>query len=385
MAAFEFATAARIVFGAGSLGQVGALVAPLGTRALVVGGSQPARLAPLLERLRAAGLATSEFSVAGEPTLALVQQGVALAREAGCDVVVAMGGGSAIDAGKAIAALVANPGDPLDYLEVVGRGQALPRPPLPCVAIPTTAGTGAEATRNAVLGVPEQRVKVSLRSPLMLPRLALVDPELTYALPPAVTASTGMDALTQCLEPLVSSRANPLADGFAREGLRRASWALGRAYANGSDAEAREAMAVASLCGGLALANAGLGVVHGFAGPLGGMLDAPHGALCARLLPPAMAANVRALRERDPESAALERYTEAARILTGDVQAQADDGVLWVGALVEQLGIARLGSYGLAQREIAEVVAKARQASSMKANPIALTDAELAGVLEQAL
>jgi alcohol dehydrogenase class IV len=233
--------------------------------------------------------------------------------------------------------------------------------------------------------VPEQRVKVSLRSPLMLPRLALVDPELTYALPPAVTASTGMDALTQCLEPLVSSRANPLADGFAREGLRRASWALGRAYANGSDAEAREAMAVASLCGGLALANAGLGVVHGFAGPLGGMLDAPHGALCARLLPPAMAANVRALRERDPESAALERYTEAARILTGDVQAQADDGVLWVGALVEQLGIARLGSYGLAQRGIAEVVAKARQASSMKANPIALTDAELAGVLEQAL
>ena len=230
---------------------------------------------------------------------------------------IGLGGGSAIDAAKAIAALAANGGDPLDYLEVVGRGRSLTQPSLPCIAIPTTAGTGAEVTRNAVLASPEHGIKASLRSATMLPRLALVDPELTYSLPAAVTASTGLDALTQLIEPFTSSKANPLTDALCREGMMRAARSLRTAYEDGRDAAAREDMALASLFGGLALANAGLGVVHGFAGPVGGTFHAPHGAVCAAFLPHVMAVNARALRTRQPGSAALARYDEIARILTG--------------------------------------------------------------------
>ena len=225
---FEFATATRIVFGPGTLNEVGKLAAEMGRRALVVTGRTPARAVPLLERLAAQGLETVTYPVSGEPTVEVVRAGVALAREAGCDLVVGFGGGSVLDAAKAISILLTSGGDPLDYLEVIGRGQPLTRPALPCIAIPTTAGTGAEVTRNAVLASPEHQVKVSLRSPLMLPRLALVDPELTLTLPPAVTASTGLDALTQVIEPYVSNRPNPLVDAACREGLRRAARSLAR-------------------------------------------------------------------------------------------------------------------------------------------------------------
>ena len=221
--------------------------------------------------------------------MTLVRQGVELARREQCDLVIAFGGGSAIDAGKAIAALLANGGELTDYLEVIGKGQPLRHPSVPFIAVPTTAGTGSEVTRNAVLASAEHQVKVSMRSPLMLPRLAVVDPELTLELPPAVTASTGLDALTQLIEPYVSIRANPLTDGFCLEGLRRVSRSLRRAYHAGRDITAREDMSLASLLGGLALANAGLGVVHGFAAPVGGMFHAPHGAICAALLPHGMA------------------------------------------------------------------------------------------------
>ena len=343
------------------------------------------RLAPLLDQLRAHGVAATTFSVPGEPTTAIVAEGARQARADGCDVVIGMGGGSAVDAGKAIAALLTNRGDLLDYLEVVGRGKQLGQPPAPYIAIPTTAGTGSEVTRNAVLGVPEQRVKVSLRSPLMLPRVALVDPELTYDLPAAITASTGLDALTQCVEPYVSRQANPLTDAVCREGMMRAARSLARAYHAGGDTAAREDMAVASLCGGLALANARLGAVHGFAAPLGGMFPAPHGAVCARLLPLVMAANVQVLRERQADSPSLARYDDVARILTGNAGARADDGVAWVRALCAELAIPPLAHYGLAEADIPAVVAQAQRASSMQGNPIALTEAELADILRQAL
>ena len=235
---------------------------------------------------------------------------------ANCDLIIGLGGGSAIDTGKAIAALLTNAGDPLDYLEVIGRGQALTDAPAPFIAIPTTAGTGAEVTRNAVLASPEHRVKVSLRSPLMLPRVALVDPELTYGLPPAITASTGLDALTQLIEPFVSIRANPLTDAICRDGMRRAARSLRRAYEEGTMLPPARTWP-ASLFGGLALANAGLGAVHGFAGPLGGLFPAPHGVICARLLPLIVEANVRALQERKPNTSVLQRYAEVAR-LTAD-------------------------------------------------------------------
>lgn len=382
---FEFATAGRIIFGAGVLREAGPLAAAIGRRALVVGGRSPARLAPLLELLGDTGVAAVTLAVAGEPTVELVAAGAATARAEGCELVVAMGGGSVLDAGKAVAALATNPGEPLDYLEVVGRGRPLAQPPLPCIAIPTTAGTGSEVTRNAVLGVPAERVKVSMRSPLLLPRVALVDPELTVSLPPAVTASTGMDALTQCLEPLVSPAATPLTDGLCREGLARAAGSLRRAYYDGNDRAAREDMAVASLCGGLALANARLGAVHGFAAPLGGMYDAPHGALCARLLGPVMAANIGALRERAPTAPALLRYTEAARLLTGDPRASAEAGALWATAVADELGVPGLAAYGLTAAAIPDVAARAARASSMQGNPIALSPEELAAILRAAL
>lgn len=382
---FEFATATRIVFGPGRIGEVGALAAGMGQHALVVTGRTLSRAEPLLQSLHAPGMATTLFSFAGEPSTESVREGTALARNAGCDLVIGFGGGSPLDAGKAIAALLTNGGDPLDYLEVIGKGQALKQPPRPFIAIPTTAGTGTEVTRNAVLASPEHHVKVSLRSPLMLPRLAVVDPELTYSLPPEITASTGLDALTQVLEPYVSPAATPITDALCREGLARAARSLRLAYHDGGDAAAREDMAVASLFGGLALANAGLGAVHGFAGPLGGMAAAPHGALCGRLLPYVMVANIRALRARDPEGPALRRYTESAAILTGRPGATAEEGAAWVRALCEELAVPGLAAYGIATSDFPAIVEKARHASSMKGNPIVLTPEELLEILASVL
>jgi len=382
---FEFATATRIVFGPGTLNEVGKLAAEVGRRALVVTGRTPARAAPLLERLAAQELETVTYPVTGEPTVEVVRAGVALAREAGCDLVVGFGGGSVLDAAKAISILLTNGGDPLDYLEVIGRGQPLTRPALPCIAIPTTAGTGAEVTRNAVLASPEHQVKVSLRSPLMLPRLALVDPELTLTLPPAVTASTGLDALTQVIEPYVSNRPNPLVDAACREGLRRAARSLRRAYERGDDASAREDMALASLCGGLALANAKLGAAHGFAGPLGGTFGAPHGVICGRLLPYVVAVNVRALTERQPGSAALRRYDEVAQMLTGEAHATAGDGVAWVQELCDALRVPGLVAYGVTEADLPVLVEKSAVASSMQGNPIRLTAEEMEEILRRAL
>src|SRR6202790_3339660 len=327
---FEFATAGRIIFGPGAQEELGTMAGELGQRVLVVRGSNPARSEPLLGILEAANLEYSCFEVHGEPTVEQIAEGVNQARLAESDQVIGFGGGSVIDSAKAISGLATNPGAILDYLEVIGKGKQLSVPALACVAIPTTAGTGAEVTRNSVLASLEHRVKVSLRSPFLLPRLAIVDPKLTIDLPPSVTASTGLDALTQLIEPYVSIRANPVTDGFCIEGMRRVARSLPRAYNEGQDLQAREDMALASLFGGLSLANAGLGAVHGFAAPIGGMFHAPHGAVCAALLPAGMRANIAALRDREPQNRALERYREVARILTDRPDATPEDGAEWV-------------------------------------------------------
>lgn len=381
---FEFATVNRILFGPGALKQVAPLAAEHGRRPLVVTGRDGDRAAVLLDLLRQNGLTPTLFAVTGEPTVETARAGVSQARQAGCDQVIGIGGGSVLDAGKAIAMLLTNGGDPLDYLEVVGRGAAITQRSAPMIAIPTTAGTGSEVTRNAVLGSSEHQVKASLRAATMLPPVALIDPELTYTVPSDVTASTGLDALTQCLEPFVSPRANPLTDSLCREGMQRAARSLRRAYDDGNDAAAREDMAIASLFGGLSLANAGLGAVHGFAGPIGGMFPAAHGAICARLLPWVMEANVRALEQRSPVGQALARYDEIGRLLTGNPAATAAGGVAWIQALTEALHVPPLSHFGVTEADFAEIVAKSQQASSMKANPIALTDAELTGILRQA-
>ena len=327
----------------------------------------------------------SASGFSGEPTIPRVGEGVELARAEGCDIVIAFGGGSAIDGAKGIAALLGNGGHPLDYLEVVGEGRKLTKPSAPFVAIPTTAGTGSEVTRNAVLASPEHRVKASLRSPQMLARLAVIDPELTYCLPPGITAATGLDALTQLIEPYVSIKANPLTDGVCLEGIKRAGRSLKRVCEDGGDSAARRDMALASLFGGLALANAKLGAVHGFAAPLGGMFPAPHGAVCAALLPHVMRANIEALRERSPDGESLSRYQTVAAILTGRSDAAPEDGADWTASLCNSLGIPPLRQFGVTEEDIPALVEKGGKASSMKGNPLPLSEDELAGVLRAAL
>jgi alcohol dehydrogenase class IV len=381
---FEFSAPALLLFGEGTVDRVGSLAAERGSRAFVVEGAS-GRAGAVVGMLGRSGVDAIRFGVAGEPTTEIVERGAAEARAGGCDLVVAFGGGSVIDAGKAIAALITNRGELRDYLEVVGKGKPITETPAPLIAVPTTAGAGAEVTRNAVLTAKEERVKVSMRSPLMLPVAVVVDPELTYGLPPELTATTGLDALTQCIEPLVSVQANPITDGLAREGIRRAAGALRRAYADGSDHEARRDMAVASLCGGLALANAKLGAVHGLAAPLGGMFPAPHGAVCARLLPAVIRANVGALRTRHPNSPALERYDEVARLLTERTDARAEAAIEWLTELVSDLRVPRLGEYGIDAGAVSRVAEQATKASSTKGNPVELGIGELEAVLSEAL
>jgi alcohol dehydrogenase class IV len=374
---FEFATAARIAFGAGAVSEVATAAKTMGRRALLVTGRSQK---PGIE-----GIQCVTFIVQGEPTVELVRRGVLAAKEERCDLVIGFGGGSAIDAGKAIAAMLTNSGEPLDYLEVIGKGQVLAEPSAPFIAVPTTAGTGAEVTRNAVLTSEEHKFKASLRSPFMLPRLAVVDPELTYDLPPSITAATGLDALTQLIEPYVSIRANAMTDLYCLEGIGRIARALVRAWKDGRDTEARADMALASLLGGLSLANAGLGAAHGFAAPVGGTFSAPHGAVCAALLPHAMTINIRALRSRAPESDSLRRYETIARLLTGNSHASAEKSSDWVAGVCHQLKIPPLGFYGIASRDVESLALNAAKASSMKANPIPLTHDELRELVTRAL
>ncbi|MBF0289096.1 MAG: iron-containing alcohol dehydrogenase [SAR324 cluster bacterium] len=382
---FEFATATKIIFGSGSIRQIGSLAAKMGNRAFIVTGNDRDRGAILLDLLKKEGVLFDLFCVSKEPTTTIVLEGVAQAKKTNCDMVIGCGGGSPIDTGKAIAALLNNEGELLDYLEVIGHGKPLTKPSAPYIAIPTTAGTGAEVTRNAVLGSPEHQVKVSLRSPSMLPSLALIDPELTYSMPPKTTANTGLDAFTHLLESFVSNQANPLTDGICREGLHYVARSLVKAFQKGDDGKAREDMALASFFGGLALANAKLGAVHGFAGPMGGMFDAPHGALCARFLPFVMETNLRALTARLPNSPVLDRYVEVARIVTGNPEAQAADGIGWAQEISDALHIAPLAELGVQKNDFLRIVEKSENASSMKGNPVALTREELTHVLEQAL
>lgn len=380
MQPFEFATAQQIIFGRGTIAQLPACAARHAIRrAFVLTGSSASRLQPQLGLLTQAGIEVQTFAVTGEPSIPMLRQAIAKAVDFGCDGVIAIGGGSVIDTGKALAAVIRNPADLFEYLEVIGRGRPLEIPSAPMIAVPTTAGTGAEVTRNAVLFSPEHKVKVSLRSPTMLPVTAIVDPDLTRNAPAQVTAWSGMDALTQLIEPYVSRRANPLTDALCVEAIPKAAHALPRAFRNGHDMEARTAMSLASLFGGLALANSGLGVVHGFASPLGGMFNAAHGAICASILPQGMAANIARLRlTSGPEAAAtLQRYRTVARCLTGNEEAQPEAGVAFVRQLCQELQIPRLGSFGMSEAAAGEVVEKAARASSMKANPVTLSNEEL--------
>ena len=381
---FEFATAARIIFGPGRVSEAVTIAPGLGNCACLVTGSSIERAGFLIEKLNEKKIKFVTFSVKGEPTTTIAKEGVETARRANCDFVISIGGGSVLDTGKAIAAMLTNHGELEDYLEVVGKGQPLVNKATSHIVIPTTAGTGAEVTKNSVLGVPEKKVKVSMRSALMIPLIAIVDPLLTHSMSPSVTAFTGLDALTQLIEAFVSNKSNPLTDGICREGITAAGRSLKKAYENGNDNKARENMSLASLFGGLALANAGLGAVHGFAGPLGGMISSPHGAICASLLPYVMEINIQALQRREPDSKAIEHYNIIAQILTNKPDSQAANAVEWLHNLCSSLQIPSLEKLGLKEHDFQAAIDKARRSSSMKGNPIQLTDDELYKIMEKA-
>jgi alcohol dehydrogenase class IV len=392
---FEFATATRIIFGKDTADQVADIISAsaFGRRALLVTSGQSSAVAAdrLEQQLRDKGIQVTRYVVLSEPDVEIVEEGVRAAQSAGCDHVIALGGGSVIDTGKAIAGLLTNGGSVLDYVEVVGHGLPIRQPAAPLIALPTTAGTGAEVTRNAVIAVHERQVKVSMRSPYLLPRVAVVDPVPTYTMPPAVTASTGLDALTQLIEPFTSVRRNPLIDGVAEAGLKRAARSLLAAYREGTPA-AREDMAFASLCGGLALANAGLGAAHGFAAVLGGRYPIAHGVCCAALLPHVIKGNMEALLKREPDSEVLDRYKTVAAYVTDtprdsfkthqDVKSAL---VEKVSGLCEALRIPKLSTCGVTMDAVPELVVQAQQASSMKANPLKLTAEELTEMLVAAI
>ena len=381
---FEFATATQVIFGNGTVSKIPQLLQGMGHNIFLVTGKNPLRANFLTENLEAEGFSVFSFRVEKEPDTEMISTGAKLARETACDAVVGFGGGSVIDSAKAIAALGPNKGELLDYLEVIGKGQKLEEKPLPFIAVPTTAGTGAEVTKNAVIHSAEHHVKVSLRSPLMFPDVAVVDPELTLSIPPEITATTGMDALTHLLETFVSNQSNPFIDMLCREGMRRISFSLKKAYKNGNDLKAREDMAFAAMLGGMTLANVKLGAVHGFAGPMGGMFPVPHGAVCAALLPPVMEINITVL-EKQKQINSIAKYLEVAQILTGNPDSKIEDGIRWAEEMVKTLKIPTLSTFGLSSSDFPVLVEKAKKASSMKGNPVVLNDGQLTEILAKSL
>ncbi|GAB3285915.1 iron-containing alcohol dehydrogenase [Kineosporia babensis] len=378
MPSFALTLPGDIRFGAGRAGEAAALTdqAADGGAVLLVTGASDRHAAPLRAQLKAPVVTVR---AEGEPTVEAVQAAVAQARQANVTAVLGVGGGSALDTAKAVAALVHN-GEPLDHLEVVGHGRPLTGPVLPWIAVPTTAGTGSEVTRNAVLTA--GRVKVSLRSPALLARAAVVDPDLLQGLPRTPLVHGGLDALVQLVEPLLSCRANPVTDALARQGLTASLRSLPRAAAEGTDdPQVREDLALASMLGGICLANAGLGAVHGLAGVAGGMLGAPHGALCAAFLAGVLQADLEALR-RAPDQSVQNRFEALAELVTRTTGAGAEKAVSALGDLVRSLGVPGLDELGLRDEHVAELVEGAAAASSTKANPISLTVVELTRAVE---
>jgi alcohol dehydrogenase class IV len=385
---FEFFGVGRILFGRGQYDRVAEIAATLGRAALVVYNGDERGKGGLLDGferlLHAQGLSTVFVRQRGEPTVENVDRALSMALGSECDIVIALGGGSAIDTAKAVAGLVTNAGTAIDYMEVVGKGQKITRPALPWIAIPTTAGTGAEATRNAVIGLPEKKFKASIRSELLLPRVAVIDPEVQLDVPPAVTAASGMDALCQLIESYTSSNANPVTDALALQGVSLASKSLRRAFTDGHDLEAREHMALAALLSGVTLTSAGLGAVHGFAAPLGANFPVPHGVVCAALLPHVIKANSESRDERT-----LARYATIGRAMAGDDKLSSDAAIQHVieetASLARELRIPRLLTFGVTPERIPEMVALARKASSMRYNLVALSDETLGIILAHAI
>lgn len=384
MLAFAIQAPPRILFGRGEAARAAGLVRRLGDRIVVAHGANAVRAAWLIDTLTAEGADVLPLGCRGEPLLSELEAGLEAARRFGATAVVGLGGGAAIDFGKALAALIPSQSAPMDHLEVIGRGEPLGADPLPYVAIPTTAGTGAEVTKNAVIASPEHGRKVSLRDDRMIPRVAIVDPALTDDCPRAITLASGLDAVVQVIEPYVSSKATPFTDAIARPAIGRGLLALARLMADGdrstdaaaADPTARDEMAWVSLCGGLSLANAGLGAVHGLAGVIGGLVPAPHGLICGRLIGPVLRAN-RAKADGLSAHRLDEVFAEITHVLGGPADAAPETLTAWITAQ----GLAPIGRYGLGPDRFAAAAAAAQTSSSMRGNPVPLAAEELEAIL----
>lgn len=375
MTPFGISSPGRILFGRGQAANAPALIRAFGPRGIIVHGANRDRAAWLIDGLGPDILA---LACAGEPTITDLETALTIARTHRPDWVAALGGGAALDLGKALAGLIPASDGPMEHLEVVGKGLPLRAEPLPFIALPTTAGTGAEVTKNAVIGLPELGRKVSLRDERMVARLAIVDPALTDGCPKPVTLASGLDAVTQVIEPFVSSKATPYTDALARPAVAMGMAALMRLM-RGEDPEARDRMAWVSLCGGLALANAGLGAVHGLAGVIGGMTSASHGAICGALLGPVLTANRAAL--TGPDRARLDEVCAVLAEVLGSTAAEAPEALqAWAWAE----GLPGLAAQGVSPDMHQGIAQAAMRASSMKANPAALDEAALRAILEAA-
>lgn len=367
-----------ILFGRGTAAQAPALARRFGPRGVVVHGATAGRARWLLDLLAAEATAVRAIACAGEPALADLDAALAQLRGFAPDWVLAIGGGAAIDLGKAVAALLPASGPPLDHLEVVGRGLPLRAEPLPFLAVPTTAGTGAEVTKNAVIGLPEHGRKVSLRDDRMIARVAVVDPALTDGCPRAITLASGLDAVAQLIEPFVSCRATPYTDALTHGAIGPALAALVRLM-EAEDPAARDAMAWCSLSGGLALANGGLGAVHGLAGVIGGRSGGPHGALCGVLLGPALMVN-RAL----AGGAARARIDAVCAALSGVLGGTPEAAPQALAVWAARAGLPGLRDLGVAPGDHAAIAAAALTASSTAGNPVRPGQRDLCDILRLA-
>ncbi len=394
MPSFSIARLPRIEFGSGSINRLPGLIRQYGNRCLLIMGKQSIRQSsawmPLVTELSRASIEIQIVSVIEEPSPQLVDEAVSRYREFNADVVVGLGGGSVMDAAKAIAGLLRIENSVMDFLEGVGPELPYTGPAVPFIAVPTTAGTGSEATKNAVLSVQgENGFKKSFRDEQLVPEYALIDPDLLASCPPELIAANGMDALTQLMESYVSIKANPMTDALAISGLRAVRDGLLTWYENRGDTRAaREQMAYGALLSGINLAQTGLGSVHGLASPLGAFFPIPHGVVCGTLVAEATAMNIRAMQAREPDNPGLQKYARLAEILC---QRRIREPVAAYEAIValltdwtERMQLQRLGQYVVNEKDIPRIVANSR-GSSMKTNPIVLTDEEITLILKQRL
>jgi alcohol dehydrogenase class IV len=378
---FQFMTATRIIFGEGALQSSLSIINQFGYSVLLVTGRDTQRAIPILNYLKAQGMRYQHVAITGEPNITMVEETAILGRKFKPDMVIAIGGGSVLDMGKALAAIIPNHGDVYDYVEVVGRNVPLKAKPLHYIAIPTTASTGSEVTRNAVLKSGQDKVKVSLRSPDMLADVAIVDPTLTYDTDPYTSGRGAMDAFTHLMEAYVCGEPNPLTDMVCEEGLRRLSCSV-IAGCKHNDHKARSDLSFAALLGGMAITNAKLGAAHGLAAALGGKLDAPHSVITARLAPHVMQENIDAAKKAG-RTDVINRYRKLAQLVTGRTNANEHDGVLWVKMVLDKLELPSLGQFGVCQTSFEQVASDALKSVAIKGNPLPLNQERLIYILKQ--